>query len=366
MDPIKLILKEDIGRLSKDILNELCDTLEIPEDASPYDLADIIYDEFLSSKEKMGIIYDSLHNVVYAGRRAITWFSLPDEIELINLPEAFEQRFGIKPYDSIIKRNPQSIGKSALVIGACSCGNKNRHLIRFLVGSGATRLPYGGSYNTHPISTLVSTIIDFDEKFIEIRSDPKYNARILREYSILLGLNDKKMIGPIKPIEPYGNRVEELAKKLDGSVFKTDSRPDIILKQQLSEEQVAATASILVAIDEYFEQQDINLLSERLTIGKNTLGSLADLPFSLALLSGLERVGISVNEVDDIKYQPLLVALKPYLESLGGFIRFPVNENGIESYHTIRVGLTTKSVSFRTYASEFAIDKVRKVILNQE
>lgn len=362
MDPTKLVLKEDIGKLPKELLDELCDGLEIPENADPYDLANIIYSEYNSSQEKMGIIYSSFKDIVYAGRRAVTWFSLPEDLEKVDLQAAFEERLGIKPYEGIIQRNAQSIGKSAAVVGASSYGETNRHLIRFLVGSGATRLPFGGDYNTYPTSTLISTIIDFDERFIEIRSDPKYNIRILKEYAVLLGMASKRITGTIKPIEPYGNKVDELAEKLGGWVFKTDSRPDIILKQP-NEEQVAATASMLIAIDQFFEEQDLKLLGDRLSQGRNALGELADLPFSLVLLSGLEKVGVSVKEADDVKFQPLLVALKPHLESLGGFIKFPVNENGIEAYHTIRVGLTTKSVSFRTYATEDAIEKVRGVIL---
>lgn len=366
MELNKLVHLEDIGRLPKEVLEELCDGLEIPDNADPFDLANIIYKEFQTSDgPKRNAIFNNVQDVVYAGRRAVTWFTIPDDLGIVDMPNAFYERAGIKPYENIIPRSPDAVGKSALIVGACDLG-QNRHLIRMLVGSGATRFPYDGAYRTQPISTLTNVMVDFNEKFIEIRSDPKYNKRILKVLADIMGLEAKSINGIIKPVDPNKNKIDELADGLGGAVFKYDSKPDKMLKQQMTEEQVAATASILISMDEYFEEQDLTILEEKLLSNYHKMGSLTDLPFSLVLLAGLEKFGISVNEINDIKFQPLLVALKPHLESLGGFIRFPVNEKGIETYHTIRIGLTTKSVSFRTYATESSIETVRKVILEQD
>lgn len=65
----------------------------------------------------------------------------------------------------------------------------------------------------------------------------------------------------------------------------------------------------------------------------------------------------------ELRDQPLYKAFQPYLQHQGGFLQFPLIEDGIINHYTLKVGLTTNTIYFVTSATEKSIEYVRKKIL---
>ncbi|MGI1659589.1 MAG: hypothetical protein ACRKFN_11470 [Desulfitobacterium sp.] len=368
LEPINLIFPEDVSRLPSSILEECCLIAGFPLDDSS---ADRIYNVLSGRDESVtpeirGQVYELVKDRIFAGRRGVTWHRLPEIEAAFDLGDVIRERYGVDPFERIIPRDPNNLDGTAKVIAACRFGNGRRYLLRYMVKLRVIKIYAPEGIRNQAIGATVSIIIDLDNRILEIRDDPRYLSRILREVSILFSGLNRAAIMPLRIpelLEPFGGQVESLAEQLGGRLTSTDSKPELGIENELTAEEMTAVSNVLVAVNAFFENNDYAALKDCLDESKAGLASFEGIPFLAILLAGLEKMGLSVKDVGDVRTQPLLNALRPHLQYQGGFINFPVNEGGVAEYHTIRVGLQTNSISFRTFASEGVIGIVRSALL---
>ncbi|GEA17722.1 hypothetical protein [Moorella sp. E306M] len=366
LQPINLVFPEDLLKLPKSLLEEACVICGIPNDTPDVSLAEAVFDTLRNGEEEVkNKVFEHIKDKIFASRRAITWHRLPEHARELDIVTAMRERLGINPFERIIERNPDNLGATAQIVGACQYGEGRRYLLRYLVKVRVQRT-FGLQFSTRTIGGLVSALLDLENCILEIRDDPKYVPRILREIAQLFDGTSREAIDSFRIadlIEPFGGKIGDMADALGGNLISFESRPELFFEGELTEEQISAISNVLIGINNYFENQDIECLINVLNESIDTLSVFEGVPFLAILLAGMEKLGLSVKELADVRSLPLLNALRPHLQYQGGFIRFPVNENGVVEYHTIRVGLQTNSISFRTFATEQAIDLLRKKIL---
>lgn len=363
MHPSDLIFPYDLVRLPRERIEEVCKEFRLPTEGSLTLLADEIYEKLIKDKDKnvREAVFQLVGKTIFAGRRAVTWHRLPEKSKDVNLETAFYKKLGVKPFDHVIERDPESLGSAAEIIAAAPYYKDNRYILRFMVKSGINRISTGLRFVYQPVSTIVTAVIDLEQGFLEVRDDPRWTDKVLKVIADLLQDEVEESIVTPWILEPFGGQIDKLADALNGIIIGTDSKPELIL-EDISEDQFNAVTSVLSAIDAYFEDEDITKLEVSLSECRTALEAFAGVPFFAVLLAGMKQLGLSMV-LGDVRAQPLFNVLKPHLQQQGGFIRFPVIEDGLEVLHTIRIGLATNSVSFRTYATEKAIEVVRNTVL---
>lgn len=143
-------------------------------------------------------------------------------------------------------------------------------------------------------------------------------------------------------LAPFGNNVENFADALNGKLIDATSKPELLL-ENFTEEQAQAVVDILIALENYFEEDDIEQLQTCLQDANIKFGAhIATVPFRALILTGMEKVGM--GSLRELRGMPLYDCFKPFLQHQGGYITFPFTHAGIQRAYTIRVGLTTNSI----------------------
>ncbi|MHB8124468.1 MAG: hypothetical protein ACYDEJ_02290 [Desulfitobacteriaceae bacterium] len=368
LQPVDLIFPEDVAKLPSSMIEEACLLADIPFNSSTSGDAiyNILNSQIPGDRDLKVRVYELIKNKIFASRRGITWHRLPQDVGALDIETAFRDHLGISPFEALIPRDPNNLNGTAKVMGACRYGENRRYLIRLMVKVRVQKFYAGPRVENRVIGGTITAILDLDNGILEIRDDPKYSTRILRELSqVVTGVHTGSIISPriAELLDPYGGNVEDFADNLDGRLISTDSKPELDFEEELTSEQITAVSNVLIAVNDFFDTNDYEILQTKLDESKASLTGFEDVPFLAILLAGMEKLGLRVRDVADVRTQPLLNALKPHLQYQGGFIKFPVNENGVNEYHTIRIGLQTNSISFRTFATENAIEKVRRALL---
>ena len=227
--------------------------------------------------------------------------------------------------------------------------------------SGVTQTFHGTQLNTLPTSAVKSIYLNELENCIEVRTDARSANKFARILAKLL--RQQISITQTDILAPYGNDIEGIADALNGQFIDYTAKPELLL-ESLSEDQAEAIINILSALDEYFQDGDTDQLSKNLQSSKDLFGNdLVSVPFTALVLSGLEKIGMG-GSIGDLRHcSPLYNLFKPHVQNQGGFIRFFINEDGLNNAYTIKVGINTKSIYFMTQASETAIKYVREKII---
>eukprot|EP00828_Plagiopyla_frontata_P001228 TRINITY_DN0_c4124_g1_i6.p1 TRINITY_DN0_c4124_g1~~TRINITY_DN0_c4124_g1_i6.p1 ORF type:complete len:165 (+),score=14.95 TRINITY_DN0_c4124_g1_i6:1-495(+) len=128
----------------------------------------------------------------------------------------------------------------------------------------------------------------------------------------------------------------------------------------LTEADGVAIASIIQAIDEYFDDNDgTKLLSTLEEMDYNTEG----LSLSSILLAGIDNVGMKIrnNSERDMSGQSLYTILKDHLIEDSSYIRFAIVNGGTK--YTMQVGLKSNNIVFRSSVTEDVISYIRDKVL---
>lgn len=359
----------DLAKLLKSVLEDIANELGIPGN-NAVELANEIFKR-CKDNDSWKLIYNIAKNYLFAGKTSYAWYPIKKVNHDVSLFSVLTEKLGFNPFYEI---NPQCVdleedleeanitSTPEIIAGTVLPESRNR--ILRLIYKSETRLRVSGLRTVEDrITSLVTVVIDKDERYIEIRGNDKTIKKV-EEYM------GKIFYGTIEPLErqniiaPFGNEIERFADVLEGHLVETVSIPEEILSE-LSDEQLKAIANILIAIDEYFATGDFleleNVLKNSIACFDDEGENYLSVPFTAIVLAGINRLGMAAE--NELRSQPLYRVIQPYLQHQGGFIKFPLEENGNLNYYTIKVGLRTNTVYFVTPATEAAIDFVRKKIL---
>ncbi|CEP67907.1 Uncharacterized [Moorella glycerini] len=353
-------LLNDIIQLPKDNLQEICTNLDLSRDGSSTDLAEKIWLAICDNREKQNRILEPYKNRILCGKTSITWFKLSPGGSLKGAKEKIIKNCGFNPFETINIPPPEELSGTPVLISGAIGANENEYYLRFIYKSGVSRLFYGAKLDLRPKSAVKTIYINEEKGCIEVRADGKAAGKFASSFARLI--NQEISLEPTNILAPFGGNIEEIADAIGGELIDAVGKPELLL-QDFTTDQANAVVDILTALDNYFEDEDIDKLQESLEASKALLGDeFPAIPFTALILNGLEKVGLGVSD-RDLRGLPLYDYLKPHLQHQGGFIRFSFPENGLMQSFTIRVGFHTNSIYFITPATENAIEHVRERII---
>lgn len=363
--PEDLIFPSDTIRLPKSTLSRLCREyqLEVHRDtASDYNRALWTYIHQTNDRGPLASVLEE----VWAGQTAVVWYKPPErtvvEAAVARLREGATDYFA----QPIIVPVEQMADDQAYVIGACHAvlAGEQVTVVRLRARSGFSRSSDGINVTWEPTIGMATVILNTARGYIELRASSGLVPRLLARLETLFGIPETEMRPEL--IAPFARQTEQVADWLDGRAVRTNSRPDVILRE-ITPEQRQAVLRILDAVSDAIAQPgEVSLDDVIAEVRESLVGpiDLTSVPLSVLMIAGFEQIGLTAEEGRDIREGPLYHALRERIEHYGGFVRFPVNEvDGNVRWHTIRLGYTTNSVAFSTKATEAAIKKVREVLL---
>lgn len=345
----QIVFVNDITRLPKITLAEICTDLNLDASGSAFDLAQRVW-EFLRKNMGSDAILNKSKDKLLAGQVSVTWFRFDD---LSDAKGLITKNCGFNPFEQV-KVPPKENLTTAPCLIAGSIGNtENEYYLRFMYKNGVRKEFYGTEMNVVPISEITTVYVNEELGIIEVRADSKKADKVA---SALARIIDKEIT--LEPVTaPFLLSIGEIADALDGKLIDTTSKPELIL-DNFGDDQAKAIGVILTALNNYFVTKDINVFDECLKKAEEVFDEQTlSIPFTALILAGMERVGLGGER--ELRGLPLYDSFDPFLDHQSGFVRFKCPEEGIEKTYTIRVGLKTKSIYFNTPATEPVIKFVR-------
>lgn len=354
---IDVVLLQDIMSLPKETLQEIATDLNIPTNRSSREIAVSIWQHVGQDATRRNTALNNIRHKVLSGKTSVTWYRLGEGQTLTGARHTLIESCGFDPLEQTVIPPADDLTNAPIIIGGAAGENDHEYYLRFMYKSGVTQLFHGTQLNEVPNSDVKTIYINEQTNCIEVRTDAGKASKFARVLAELL--RQQISMTQTDILAPFGNNIEGIADALDGELIDATAKPELLL-ESLNENQAEAIINILSALDEYFEEGNINQLSQDLQASRQTFGNdLVSIPFSALVLSGLEKIGMGGSATDLRRCSPLYNLFRPHVQNQGGFIRFYITEDCIVNSYTIRVGLNTKSVYFMTPASEAAVRYVR-------
>ncbi|MFJ2044539.1 hypothetical protein ACIOBL_13080 [Paenibacillus taichungensis] len=348
----------DIVSLPKEQLKFICNKLEISDKGSADDLCVRIWETIKGQPHIQMRALENSQNYLLGGRMSVTWFTLDGE--LTNLKNRIVQSLDFDPFKTIKLPPGEQITSDPVLIAGAVGDTDGEYYLRFINRIGTARHVYGDNISYTPQTATTTVYFNEHDKFIEVRTEPKKAVKVAESLARLVG--ESINLNQVDVVAPFGNNAERIADALEGELFDSKGRPELLL-ENFTEDHAKAVVEILAAIDNYFANEDMIALTSSLSSIKERFGEeYSAVPFTALIVNGLEKVGMGVLN-RDLRGMPLYDFLKPHLQTEGGYIQFQHNDGGVWKPYTIRIGLTTNSVQFVTSAPEGVIDYVRKKLL---
>lgn len=346
----------DILRLPKQTLKEICTDLRLDTNGTSYDLAQRLWDS-INTGNREGL--HASENRLLAGKSTVTWFKIDNEGALRGFKELLQQS-QTNPFETIEYIQGSDLTSEPMLIAAAEGNNNSEIYLRYAYNSGNRRSVDGTEVHLVPKSEITTVYIDTEKDIIEVRTDARNASKIASSIATMIG--QQITLEQTRILAPFGNNVEQIANALNGELIDATSTPEFVF-EDFNQQQTAAIINILNALNDFFDEENEETLIESLKSAAETFGEhLLTAPFTALILTGMERVGLRVNE-GDLRGQPLYDTLRPFLQHQGGFIKFKRPIGGVEKSFTVRVGLTTDSIFFTTPATEEVIQFVREQII---
>ncbi|MCC5909403.1 MAG: hypothetical protein JJT76_03070 [Clostridiaceae bacterium] len=353
MDKKDIVVSWDFNNLTSDDIKEITNyiDLEFPEGIAKYEYLHSIKDDLFEIPE----VSDLLLSKLFAGRTSIKWFTFDISDDAIDEMIA---RFEDTENNCFERLNRNVDIESTLPQKyVCIKLEEGKYLLRVIVSSSYKSINTGTEVNRIRSMKNVITLIDFNNKFIEIRAD--YNtANIIKTHIYQQMLN--RQLSEYEILSRYSNRLENFAYDLnDGRFIRVLSIPNLNI--ELSSEQERLLLDIIEGLNKYFTNrnlEDINNILDNADLSTNPLS------FTQLFLAGLAKIGIStrVDIEEDLSSQVLYGMLQPYMTNENGHISFKINGN-TDNKDTILIGINTRSVSFKTQTTEQSIEYIRSKLL---
>lgn len=355
-----IVYISDLINLPKSILQDIGNKLNLSNiNLNVMDIALEIYNKCNNNDEIWDKVISLARSYIFAGRTSVCWYRINKTDAEKTILQTIIDRIGFNP---LHQKNPQinyeNLPTTPQIIGGIQL-DERKYLLRLIFSSGTRTVFNGLSPETQKITSFMNAIIDEDKNYIEIRGSDRLARKIADYFENVLS----SVIEPLERkniIAPFGNNIEQLADLLNGKLVEIISIPEEILSE-LTAEEADAIGNILIAIDEYFTSGDLGNLEKTLQASRAYFSEKA-VPFTAIVLAGMSRLGMAAD--NELRSQPLFSMLQPYLQYQGGFLKFPLEEDGIRKYYTIKVGVRTNTIYFVTPSTEECIKYVRDKILS--
>lgn len=346
----KLYTQADFLNLTSDDISQLKTMLDldVPEEVDDYEYLyenmNIIEENFDANK----IISEKL----LAGQVSVKWFKFEYDNEFTKdiLKERLES---VDLGYNVEVRNRLELDIKNDIVSIIS--NNNIYTIKIFISDGYKRVSNGVESRKEPIVKSVIVNIDIENNWIEIRANEEKCKKISKILESKLRFNK---IDGIRILNKYNNINEFKNSLINGFYLKYKAIP--CEEIELTEEDGISIATIVKAIDEYFNDKDTSKLIDTLEeLEYDTEG----LSLNSILLAGIDNVGMKMrNDSErDVSEQSLYTLLKDNFIEDSSYIRFSIVPNGIQ--YTMQVGINSNSIVFRSSVTEEVISYIRDKIL---
>uniref|UniRef100_UPI0039E9C939 hypothetical protein n=1 Tax=Clostridium perfringens TaxID=1502 RepID=UPI0039E9C939 len=346
----KLYTQADFLNLTSDDISQLKTMLDldVPEEVDDYEYLyenmNIIEENFDANK----IISEKL----LAGQVSVKWFKFEYDNEFTKdiLKERLES---VDLGYNVEVRNRLELDIKNDIVSIIS--NNNIYTIKIFISDGYKRVSNGVESRKEPIVKSVIVNIDIENNWIEIRANEEKCKKISKILESKLGFNK---IDGIRILNKYNNINEFKNSLINGFYLKYKAIP--CEEIELTEEDGISIATIVKAIDEYFNDKDTSKLIDTLEeLEYDTEG----LSLNSILLAGIDNVGMKMrNDSErDVSEQSLYTLLKDNFIEDSSYIRFSIVPNSIQ--YTMQVGINSNSIVFRSSVTEEVISYIRDKIL---
>jgi hypothetical protein len=353
-----ITLHSDIAGLPKDSLVNICIDLEIPSEGYTGELVDRIWSK-ISGSCAQKVALSPYKNRLLCGRTSVTWYRLSEQGALNGSKDRIISACSFNPFNTMNIPEKTTLTSVPVIIGASQGEVETQYYLRFMFKSGVSKSYYANDVVLMPITSVVTVFVDELHNLIEVRTEHRAAAKVAHAFAQAIG--KQILLEPIQVLAPFGGAVEEIATKLNGYLIESLSKPEKLF-DEFTKEQANSLVNIMSALDEYFQNEDVDKLRTDLSEARYSFGSEFGAPFTALVLSGLDKMNIGVSG-RDLRGHPLYDALKPYLQHQGGYIEFDCNEDLLSSKYKIRVGLKTNSIEFLTPATENVLNFVRENVI---
>ena len=347
----------DFVRLPKNLLKDICTELNMENIGTISELGEKIYTKINNNFDVLKTVMDMCANQLFCGKMAITWYKFDQGcLDALNiLQETISQNIGFNPFVKIKLPSIEKLSTQPQIIGGV-LDEQNNCYLRLAV-KGGIRKDYYGSYSEVIVQpNIITTYINVSNGVLEVRTDSRKANKVAE--CIANAMGQTISLGHRTLLAPFGNNVGNFADAINGELIDATSKPELLL-ENFTEEQGQTVVDILVALENYFEDDDIEQLQTSLQDANNKFGAhLTAVPFRALILAGMEKIGM--GGIRELRGMPLYDCFKPFLQHQGGYITFPFTHSGVEDTYTIRVGLTTNSIYFTTPANEEVVRFVRE------
>ena len=340
-----VVFLEDIPKLSRDDLEELCKGINQKLDGSIIDLTSRIWE----NRNSLSIL-ENTKEKIFAGKRAITWYKF--ENKDINCKDCLNKALGFDVFNEIRFFEEANLSDTPQIMAATEI-DEGKYYLRCAYKSGFDKVISGNTIRSIPRMAVVTIYLEESKNFIEIRTgDKKLADRAAKMIASLFG----EALGEYQVRLPYSSDLGRMADLLGGILIDAKSKVNVIL-DTFGEEEKNAVVKVIEAITLYFEEANPDNLVTTLDAAKDYISA----PFVLMLINGLDTVGLGSNK--EVRETLLFDWIKPYMEHQDGFIRFINRENGLDREYTIRIGVKKNTVFFNTPATESSIEFIRNKLI---
>ncbi|APT47410.1 hypothetical protein [Bacillus safensis] len=339
MNISEIVILPDLFKLSKEDLTDICKKEGINQSGLIGEIAKRIWD-YADDSEKRYRMYTPYSHKFFAGKTSVSWYTCND---LQNLSTEIVKKESQNPFQEKIDYNLAQL-TSTPKLRSASMINDHSYFLRFIYKEGKKRV-VGEDLEEVESTKTATVLVDEKEGFIEVRAKPVDAEKI----ALVIASYLKQQLSLHKHdfIKPFGYNIDTIADTLGGELYESKASPELWM-DTFGDEENEALIDIFQTLTNYFENQNLEELQESLDNAKDILGDdLSSLPFIGLVLAGMGNVGLKVEE-KDLRRTALYKALKPYLQTSGGYIRFEVKESGVPHIFSLLVGADTQSIYFRS------------------
>ncbi|MFR3499280.1 MAG: hypothetical protein ACLTT7_09700, partial [Paraclostridium bifermentans] len=283
--------------------------------------------------------YEVIKEYIFAGRVSIKFWRIDDsgDPENILLVEEIIKTLDFYNKHLINVANNRDI--NSITPYSCIALENRKYLIRFVVPDSDSKKDDGIEVVHIPQSKNIISIIDLENKYIEVRGDYKLSKKIIKYMEESFKING---ITEIFVLHNYSNDIRRFKESFENAMF-TNVKSIPSNDSPLREQDVKTLISTLSAMNKFFGDKNYKNLEQalrKIDIDSNEIG------FIPLLLSGLSKIGISskLKSDKDITNQPMYKLLESYLSHQSGHLKITDLDGNT---YSINVGLKTNNIVFK-------------------
>ncbi len=355
MNSIKsLIFPQDINKLNNTFLRDICSDLNLESTGSSYELTSRIWGAFENIE---GDLLEKIQENIFAGAISLAWYTTTHENGLNGLKDAIIEHMDFNPFEEIRIPDRENIPNHPTIIGASVIDNMDSYFIRFIYKSAVNVDYYLNNRREHARYETITVYVDMEKNVVEVRASSKTSKNIIASLAGIV--NEEYIFRQVDFLGNFDNSLERIADEIEGKLIDAIGKPEGLV-DAFEDVQGESIVSILSAIDEYYNTNDLTVLEQNLN--NEVIESILETtPFTLLLLSGLETVGL--GSIRELRGLPLYDYIEPYLDKQKGSILFEYETDGLLQEYSIRIGRHTNTFKFNIFAKEEVLNYIREKLI---